>query len=112
MKPVALLFVFGVMLAMTVSSVLFKYAADSSGKRAVWYFIIGNIVGALGPVAITLGLRGGNANVIFALSYGGGFALVQVASWRIFHQPLSIIQWTGIGLIALGAFLVQIRPAS
>ena len=91
------------------SGIQFKLAADEMGRKALWRFIWGNVIGALGPVALTLALKRANPNVVYALCYGGAFTLLQLLSWRMFHQPLSIFQWAGIACVAAGIILLQIR---
>ena len=102
-------FVILFMLASAGSGMLFKLAADSSGRTALWYFVVGNVVGFLCPVALTFGLKHGNPNAVYAFCYGGAFALLQVASSWMFKQPLSLLQWTGIVAVGAGIFLLQIR---
>jgi multidrug transporter EmrE-like cation transporter len=104
--------VVGFMIASAWSSVQFKFAAEYSGRTAVWYFILGNVIGAVGPVALTFALKRANPNIVYALCFGGAFTLLQVVSWRLFRQPLSVFQWIGIGCVAVGIFLLQIRNTS
>jgi multidrug transporter EmrE-like cation transporter len=101
--------VVGFMITSAWSSVQFKFAAENSGRTAVWYFILGNVIAAMGPVALTLALKRANPNIVYALCFGGAFTLLQVVSWRLFNQPLSVFQWVGIGCVAAGIFLLQIR---
>ena len=65
-----LLFIAGTVL----SSIAFKYAADASGRKSLAYFIFGNLIGVLGPIALTFALRISNPNVTYALCYGTAFA--------------------------------------
>jgi multidrug transporter EmrE-like cation transporter len=83
-----------------LSSIAFKYAADASGKKSLWYFIAGNIIGVLGPIALTLALKVTNPNITYALCYGTAFAALQIVAWRLFQQPLS--QWQVIGIVCVG----------
>jgi multidrug transporter EmrE-like cation transporter len=101
--------VVGFMITSAWSSVQFKFAAEHSGRTAIWYFILGNIIAAVGPVALTFALKRANPNIVYALCFGGAFTLLQVVSWRVFRQPLSAFQWIGIGCVAAGIFLLQIR---
>lgn len=104
------IWVLGFVIANTWASILFKLAAENSGRKAIWYYVIGNIIGALGPLALTLGLKGGNPNVVYALCYGGAFTVLQIVSWRMFNQPLSSFQWAGIASVTVGIWLLQIGP--
>lgn len=98
-------------IASTSAAIQFKLASASAGRKALWYFILGNVIGVLGPITLTLALRRGNPNLVYALCYGCAFALLQIVSWRVFQQPLSPLQWTGVALVGVGILLLQIRPA-
>lgn len=101
-----LLFIAGTVL----SSIEFKFAAENSGRKAVWHFIGGNIIGVLGPIALTLALRKLNPNITYALCYGTAFAVLQVVAWRLFRQPMSQWQIAGIILVGVGVCLLQVGP--
>jgi len=106
---VALLIVFVVAFVVVNawSAMLFKFAADYSGKKALWYYVLGNLIAALGPLALTLALKRSNPNIIYAVCYGASFAAIQIAASRLFHQPLSTFQWAGIASVGLGICLLQ-----
>lgn len=96
--------------ASTWSCILFKMAANAGGTRGLLYYIVGNLVAAIGPLALTLALKRMNPNVIFAVCYGASFACLQLVSWRMFNVSLSPVQWTGIAAVGLGICLMQLRP--
>jgi multidrug transporter EmrE-like cation transporter len=104
----AVVCVLGFIAANSFSSIQFKYAAEAAGRKALWHFILGNLVGFLGPVALTFALRRANPNIIYALCYGGAFAVLQLVSWRLFDQALSRPQWAGVLLVGLGICLLQV----
>ena len=106
---VLLMCVAGFVVASTWSAIQFKYAAEESGKKAIWHFVAGNIIGAFGPLALTLALKRTSPSLGYALCYGCSFAVLQVVCWRVFNQPLSTWQWAGIVLVAIGIFLLQMR---
>ena len=66
-------------------------------------------MGFLCPVALVFALKGTNANIVYAVCWGGAFCLLQLAAWWIFRQPLSPWQWTGIAFVAIGILLLQVR---
>lgn len=99
-----LLFVAGTVL----SSIEFKFAAEHTGRKALLHFIGGNLIGVLGPIALTLALRVLNPNVTYALCYGTAFAVLQLVAWRLFHQPLSQWQVAGIVLVGVGVCLLHV----
>jgi multidrug transporter EmrE-like cation transporter len=101
--------VLGYAFASAGSCVFFKLAAQNAGKTAIWYFVSGNVIGALCPIALTLALRGTSPSIIYALCFGGAFALVQLVTWHLFQEPLSSWQWTGIVMVGLGILMLQIR---
>lgn len=96
-------------LASAFSGILFRFAAENAGRTALWYFIVGNFIGVLCPIALTFALKQNHPNIIYALCFGGSFALLQIVSWRMFKQPLSIWQWFGVASVAFGLLLLQIR---
>jgi multidrug transporter EmrE-like cation transporter len=102
------MFVLAFVVANTWSAMLFKYAAEHSGKKAIWYYVVGNIIAAFGPLALTLALKRGNPNIIYAICYGVSFAAIQAAASRLFHQPLSTFQLAGIVFVGIGICLLQL----
>jgi multidrug transporter EmrE-like cation transporter len=106
---VMLMCVAGFIVASTWSAIHFKWAADASGKKAIWHFVAGNIIGAFGPVALTLALKRTSPSLAYALCYGCAFAVLQLVCWRLFQQSLSVWQWVGIVLVGIGIFLLQVR---
>ena len=103
------LFILGFVISSTGASLLFKVAADASGWTAFRYFLLGNFAGVWAPVCLMFALKGTNANIVYAICYGGGFCALQVATFHLFRQPLSAWQWTGVGVVGVGVLLLQIR---
>ena len=103
-----LMFIAGTVL----SSIAFKYAAEATGRKSLWYFIAGNIVGVLGPIALTLALKVSNPNITYALCYGTAFAALQIVAWRLFQQPLSHWQVAGIICVGIGVSLLHVGARS
>ena len=67
MKPIYTLAAVTVyILASVGSSLLFRVAAQYTGRRALLYFILGNCVGLCVSISMTLALRNANPNLIFA----------------------------------------------
>ncbi len=85
-----------------------KAALFSSGSTQTWiWFALGNLIGFLGPVSITLALKQGSASGIFALSVGLGFLVLQLSLWAFYHEPMSLFQWAGAGFIVVGLVLIN-----
>ncbi len=91
------------------SSLLFRVAAQHEGKTAIGYFILGNCVGLAVSISLTLALRGTNPNFIYAMCLGGAFCVLQLVSMLLFKQPLSLVQWVGVGLVACGLVLLPFK---
>jgi multidrug transporter EmrE-like cation transporter len=110
MSPLWVAFsVVGFVIAQTAAALFFKAGAGTELYSMRWWlwFAAGNAAGFGCPVALSFALRGTNANLIYALSYGGGFCLIQLATWWIFREPLSVWQWSGISLIFAGIVLLR-----
>ena len=96
-------------LASVGSSLLFRVAAQNAGRTAILYFILGNCVGLAVSISLTLALRGTNPNLIYAMCLGGAFCALQMASALLFKQPLSLVQWVGVALVASGLALLPLK---
>jgi multidrug transporter EmrE-like cation transporter len=110
MKPIytiAAVVVF--ILANVGSSLLFRMAAQHTGRTTILYFILGNCVGLAVSSSLTLALRGTNPNLIYAVCLGGGFCALQLASTLLFKQPLSPVQWVGVAFVAIGFVLLPLK---
>lgn len=107
---IVVLFIVGFVISSTGASLLFKLAADAAGWVALRYFLLGNFAGVWAPVCLMFALKGTNANVVYAICYGGGFCALQIAAFYLFRQPLSVWQWAGVGVVAVGILLLQIKP--
>jgi multidrug transporter EmrE-like cation transporter len=108
-QGVLVLYVVAFAISNAWSGIQFKFAAQSTGRTALLHFIIGNLIAACGPVALTFALKRGHPNVVYALCFGTAFVVLQLAAWRVFQQPLSLTQWAGVGCVGAGIFLLQVR---
>jgi multidrug transporter EmrE-like cation transporter len=110
MKPIlTIAAVVAFILTSVGSSLLFRVAAQHSGRAAILYFILGNGVGLGVAMSLTLALRDMNPNLIYALCLGGSFCALQLASMLLFKQPLAPVQWIGVSLVAIGVVLLTIK---
>ena len=91
------------------SSLLFRVAAQHTGRTTILYFVLGNLAGLSVSISLTLALRGTNPNVIYALCLGGTFCVLQLASAWLFKQPLSPVQWVGVAFVAGGLALLPFK---
>lgn len=111
-KPVDLrtgLLVLGYFAAFLGVNISMKIAVQKTGTGFWTWFIAGNVVGFFCTVAMTYALKDQNPNLIYALCIGGGFCLLQVASFLIFRQPLGPWQWAGVALVGIGIICLQIQ---
>ncbi len=110
MKPIYTIAAVVVFIVANVgSSLLFRVAAQLTGRAAMLYFILGNCVGLCVSISITFALRGTNPNMIYAVCLGGAFCVLQLASAFLFQQSLSTVQWVGVGLVAGGLLLLPFK---
>lgn len=96
-------------LASVGSSLLFRVAAQHTGRSALLYFLLGNCVGLAVSISLTLALKGTNPNLIYAMCLGGAFCALQVASMILFKQPLSPLQWVGVAMVGGGLLLLPMK---
>ena len=110
MKPIYTIAAVGVFILASVgSALLFRMAAQHSGRTAVLYFILGNCVGLAVSISLTLALRGTNPNLIYAMCMGSAFCVMQLVSMLLFKQPLAPVQWVGVALMAGGLVLLSLK---
>jgi multidrug transporter EmrE-like cation transporter len=53
--------------------------------------------------------QGMKLSVAYPMMTTSGFAIVLFASWFFFKESLDWVQWTGIGLLVLGLWLIASR---
>ena len=81
-------------------------------SAALIYFVAGNVVGFLNPIGTTIALRNNPPNLVYATIGAPATILLHASLALYFQQSLTLTQWSGIGIIVFGAFLLQKRPAS
>lgn len=85
----------------------------TSGERSVWWPhpIVGlGYAGAFWMLSLTLS-RGVPLGVAYALWAGIGVVLVAIISWRVFGESLTPLQLVGMGLVIVGAMLLELGAA-
>jgi len=103
------LLVIGFIISSVASSLIFRIASQHSGKAALLYFVLGNAAGIAVPICLTFALKSSNPNLIYAMTIGGAFCALQLASWLCFKQHMSPVQWTGVALVAVGMLLLPFK---
>lgn len=108
-RPLTLLAMLGAIVGVTISSVLFKLAAE---QKSTIIFVLGVIIGFSYPVCITFALRGNDPILVYSTVGGLGAIAFYITLYKLFGQPLSAWQWGGILLIALGEVFLVIPRGS
>jgi multidrug transporter EmrE-like cation transporter len=110
MKPIYTIAAVGAFILASVGSgLLFRVAAQYAGRPMIVYFILGNCVGLVISISLTLALRGTHPNLIYAVCLGGAFCALQMASTLLFREPLSLVQWGGVAFVAIGLVLLTFK---
>ncbi len=96
------------MACVVTSNIGAKLSAASAGWRGflAWQ-VVGNLAGFLGVLAFTLLLKFIPLHLAYGVGAGLGFVLVQVIAARLFfHEHITLIQWVGVALVALGILFI------
>ena len=96
-------------LSMAGANLLMKVASQMEGPRWWIYFGLANLAGFGMVLVLPFALKLANPNLVYALTIGVGFTLLQLSACFFFREALSPWQWGGIGLITLGIIFLQIR---
>lgn len=91
------------------SNLSFKKAGIAPDQSMEWWlwFCLGNVIGFLAPITITLALKEGNASWTFAAAMGGGFLALQISLWIFQGESFHRMHGLGVLLITLGLILMQ-----
>ena len=91
------------------SNLCFKKAGVAPDQSMEWWlwFGMGNGIGFLAPITITLALKEGSASWTFAAAMGGGFLALQISLWIFQGEPFHRVHGLGVLLITLGLILMQ-----
>ncbi|GAB4242671.1 MAG: hypothetical protein OHK005_06640 [Candidatus Methylacidiphilales bacterium] len=96
-------------LGMAGANLLLKLAALHVGWKAWAFFAAANTTGFVCVAVMPFALKLAPAHVVYAWALGLGFCLLQVAAAVWFQEPVSGWQWAGIGCVAAGLVLMQVR---
>ncbi len=111
MKLPAYLLIFWAM--QILAYVAFKYGSQGeTGRSRRWLagFIGGNIVGA-SSIYFLMKIyeqMPGNCNVALVLATGGAFIGTQIVLALLFRTRLTLVQWTGVALVAVGSAMATL----
>lgn len=93
-------------LAEVAATLSLRMVSRSGGKKWITPVLSGYLA-AFGFLA--LALNGGLAlGVAYGIWAASGVALIAIASSVLFHEPLSKVMGTGIGLIVVGVLLLEL----
>jgi len=110
--PVVWLAMTVAVIAHTLAAICFKTAAQQKGRLILKYFLIGNIIGFLGPLCTAIALRNNNPNLVLATMEGIGGVFFVVVLNRVFNERLTGRQWLSIFVLIFGTVLLQFGPDS
>ncbi len=98
------------LILVVASNIGLKLSALSQELRSfLWWQAVGNVLGFLGVLTLTLLLRLMPLHLAYALAYGLSFMGVQVVGARLFfHEAIAPVQWLGIVLITVGIAIVSL----
>ena len=101
-----------------VGNLLLKVGADQRGVSVVWPFSLLNLQTFLGAITFCLAmifyimvLKITALNLAQSI-FAAQFVLVILAANLLLKEPIGTYRWLGIGLIALGMFVVAVSPAA
>lgn len=79
-----------------------------------WVLLLGLFCFATNVIFYTYALKEIRISLAYPIMVGCGFVIIALVAWRYLGESLSLLQWTGIGLIMAGVVLVAqgLRPAT
>ena len=105
MKLILILVLFWIM--QIFANVAFKWGSSESRRSRRWRigFISGNVVGATSIYFLMkiYAMMPNNSNLAAVLSVSGGFIGSQLMLAWMFRSRLTILQWAGVALVAIGS---------
>ncbi len=95
-------------IAHTLAAVCFKLSAQQTvRKRILGYFVLGNTVGFLCPLCVTIAMSGNNPNLVIAMLGVGGVFFHVFLNW-FFRVGLTRRQWVAILIMIAGGILLKL----
>lgn len=92
------------------SNVAYKLSVSGGVKNLLTWQVIGNTVGILGVVTLTWLYKLVPMHIAYPVVQALLIVAIQVVAARlIFKENITIWQWIGTGLIALGIVLIAMR---
>ena len=97
-----------------VAAALLIATGGRDPTHRVFYFVVGNVFGIASTWVLMKLYTRMNANLATALANGVVFMVFQLAAWRIWGSPLTLLQGVGIATVLAGSVLATWRrsPAS
>jgi multidrug transporter EmrE-like cation transporter len=94
-----------------IANAAFKLSASSSGWRGfLTWQVVGNLAGFATVLTLTGLLRYIPLHVAYPVTMGLAILGVQiVAAHMFFHEPITLVQWLGTLLVAVGIILITSR---
>ncbi|MCA9730322.1 MAG: hypothetical protein KC729_21755 [Candidatus Eisenbacteria bacterium] len=69
-------------------------------------FVLGVTLFGLNLLCYSIALRTFRISVAYPIMVSGGYCLILIAGWFLFHEKLNLVQYSGIALILSGIWLV------
>ena len=69
-------------------------------------FVLGVALFGLNLVFYSMALRTFRISLAYPVMVSGGYCLILIAGWFLFHERMSLVQYGGIALILSGIWLV------
>lgn len=91
--------------AMQVFSQLFFKWGSMADSHWLWGFVGGNLSGLCSVFLLMFAYKSMNASIAFGICTGGAFIAVQLALVLLFRSELSLLQWIGVGMTAVGMIM-------
>lgn len=77
-----------------------------TGVLSNWVLLGGILLFAANVVLYAYALHRIKISAAYPIMVGGGFAIITVVAWKVLGENLSPAQWTGVGLVLAGIYLI------
>jgi multidrug transporter EmrE-like cation transporter len=113
------LFLLTALVTNAAANVLIKYAMTRGEPLPAGASLISRILAVMSPLFVlgvalfglnlvfySMALRTFRISLAYPVMVSGGYCLILIAGWFLFHERLSLVQYGGIALILSGIWLV------
>ena len=113
------LFLLTALVCNAAANVLIKYAMVRGEPLPAGSSLVSRLLGVISPLFVlgvvlfglnlmfySMALRSFRISVAYPVMVSGGYCLILIAGWFLFHERLNLVQYGGIALILSGIWLV------